>query len=267
MEISLKAEEIVTIAGFPLTNSLISTYIVIGLLFLLVFFYDKHKKSGKTTTLTIFVDTIQLAIYGFVKSILGEKTLVLYPLIITSFLFIVVSNWFGLVPGVGSLKLNTDIFHAKETVKNTTEQKAQPEAKEAAAKEEHHKVHLLRAPTADLNTTIALALIAVIITNALGFKELGMGHLSKFINFSSPLNFAVGLLELVSELSRVLSYSFRLFGNIFAGEVVVGVMAFLVPVLVPFPFFAFEIFVGLIQGFIFIALFTVFTSLAVAKHH
>jgi len=130
----------------------------------------------------------------------------------------------------------------------------------------------LRAPSTDLNMTASLALIAVIMTQVLGFRALGIGYLTKFFNFktllTSPLggiDVAVGLLELIGEFAKILSFSFRLLGNIFAGSILLFVMSFLVPFL-PWPFFILEFFVGIIQALVFGLLTAIFMSQATAGH-
>ena len=130
----------------------------------------------------------------------------------------------------------------------------------------------LRSPSTDLNFTASLALIAVIMTQVLGFRALGISYLTKFFNFktlfSSPLggiDVAVGLLELIGEFAKILSFSFRLLGNIFAGSILLFVMSFLVPFL-PWPFFILEFFVGALQGFVFGLLTAIFMSQATAGH-
>jgi F-type H+-transporting ATPase subunit a len=91
-------------------------------------------------------------------------------------------------------------------------------------------------------------------------------YLGKFFNFSSPIDFFVGILELISEISKLISFSFRLFGNVFAGEVLLMVMMFLVPYILPLPFFMLEIFVGLIQALVFTTLTLVFLKMATEEH-
>jgi len=128
-------------------------------------------------------------------------------------------------------------------------------------------VPLLRSPASDLNFTLALALIAVTMVNVFGVSAIGLKHRAAvFFNFSSPLQFLVGLLELLSEFARIISFTFRLFGNVFAGEVLLAIMALLVPYLVPLPFMFLEVFVGFIQAFIFGMLTLVFVALAVTPH-
>jgi len=99
-----------------------------------------------------------------------------------------------------------------------------------------------------------------------GFKYQGFKYLKKFFDFSSPINAFVGILELISDLSKVISFTFRLFGNIFAGEVLIAVMTFLVPVIAPMPFYGLELFVGVIQGLVFMMLSTVFMNMATLGH-
>lgn len=129
-----------------------------------------------------------------------------------------------------------------------------------------HGVHLFRAPTSDLSFTVALALISVVITNVLGLYFLKLGYLKKYFNFSSVINFVVGILELVSEFSKIISFSFRLFGNIFAGELVLVVITSLTFGIATYPFLLMELFVGIIQGVVFFMLTTVFINLAISHH-
>jgi len=127
-------------------------------------------------------------------------------------------------------------------------------------------VPLFRAATADLNTTLALAIIGMVSVQIIGFKSLGLSYAKKFFNFTNPIMFFVGILELISEFSKIISFGFRLYGNIFAGEVLMAVMAFLIPVLAPTPFFFLEIFVGFIQAFVFTLLLTVLLTMASESH-
>ena len=131
----------------------------------------------------------------------------------------------------------------------------------------------IRVPSTDLNMTLALALIAFVMIQYIGFKALGIGYLTKFFAFGtlfkSPLggiDVAVGLLELIGDFAKILSFSFRLLGNIFAGSILLFVMSFLVPIL-PWPFFILEFFVGIIQALVFALLTAIFMSLATVSHH
>jgi F-type H+-transporting ATPase subunit a len=178
---------------------------------------------------------------GVMDTVLGDrKTSEKYlPLVFTIFIFILFSNWLGLLPGVGSVTIG----HGANAVP------------------------LLRSPASDLNFTLALALISMTMVNVFGVAAIGLwGRLSVFFNFSSPLNFFVGILELISEFGKIISLTFRLFGNVFAGEVLLAVLALLVPYIVPLPFIFLELFVGFIQALIFGMLTIVFVALAVTPH-
>ncbi len=234
--ISVKAEPVFHISGFPITNAVLLTSIVVVLCTVLFAKYNSDsKKPTKSTFFIAFTAFIQY-IYSLFESVLADKTKLFFPLIGSFFFFILFNNWVGLLPGVGSILVG--------------------------------KTPLLRAGTADLNGTFALALIIMIFVQIIGIKYLGIkDYLAKFVNFSSPIAFFVGILEIVSELSRVLSFSFRLFGNIFAGEVLLAVVAFLIPFAASFPFLMLETFVGLIQAVVFSMLSAVLIKLAVTKHH
>jgi F-type H+-transporting ATPase subunit a len=127
---------------------------------------------------------------------------------------------------------------------------------------------ILRAPTADLNLTLALAFIAFFTIEITGLATLGvLKYGSKFVNFKSPVGFAVGIIEMISNLGRLISFSFRLFGNIFAGEVMILVAMYFLPVFLPVPLMAFEMFVGLIQAIVFSMLTLFFIKLAIMEPH
>ncbi|MEZ4656416.1 MAG: F0F1 ATP synthase subunit A [Caldilineaceae bacterium] len=150
---------------------------------------------------------------------------------------------------------------------------AQGEEQHAAEGEEEHAalVPLFRAPSADLSTTFALALSTMALVQYYGFQALGAGYLRKFWNTSGQgaqkaINVFVGVLEFISEISRILTFSFRLFGNIFAGEVVLATMAFLVTFIIPLPFYFLEVAVGVIQAFVFTILTLIFFSMATVSH-
>ena len=173
-----------------------------------------------------------------------EKAERYFPLVATVFLFILISNWFGVFPGLGSVGL---------------------------LEEKHGKalfIPLLRSAASDINVTIALATIMVFLTHVWGIMSIGIrAHIGKFITFKNPIAFFVGLLEIISECAKIISFSFRLFGNIFAGEVLLIVVGFLAPFLAPVPFLMLEIFVGLVQALVFAMLSMVFMSMAVSPSH
>jgi F-type H+-transporting ATPase subunit a len=135
-------------------------------------------------------------------------------------------------------------------------------------------VPFFRAPATDLNFTFALAIVAVVMTQVFGFQSLGVSYLQKFFNtktmFTVPMfgviDFAVGLLELVSEFAKILSFGFRLFGNIFAGTLLLSILGALTAVVVPSALYGLETFVGTIQAYVFSMLALVFMSQATVGH-
>ena len=244
LHISISAEPIFHLLGVPITNSIATSWVISALTIL--FFYLATKQllvKGKLTRLQMFIELLIEGLYGIVEGIAGSsKGRLFFPLVMTFFIFIVPSNWSGLLPGAGSIGFQ-GLMHGKEVF-----------------------IPILRGPTADINTTLALGLIAMVMVQFYGFKFKGFKYLKKFFDFSNPINTFVGLLELVSDLSKVISFTFRLFGNIFAGEVLIAVMTFLIPLVVPMPFYALELFVGVIQGLVFLMLSTVFMNMATLGH-
>lgn len=241
--ISIKPETLIHLFGFPITNSYITSIIVIVLFIFLGSYYQITIKKENKSPFFYSIHLLLKMLYNFFATLVGDKIDMFFPLFASLFLYILLQNWFGLLPGVGSVLI--------------------------AVEEHGEKVMapLLRGSTADLNTTLALAVVAFTATQYLGIKYLGIKkYMSKFINFSNPLYFIIGILELVSEFSRIISFAFRLFGNIFAGEVMLIIMAFLIPILIPFPFFVMEIFVGFLQAFVFAMLTAVFINLAISHH-
>jgi F-type H+-transporting ATPase subunit a len=242
--ISIKAEKIFQFLGLNITNSMIASAIVFLMtVFIALYFKNQSAKKRKSNfyyLIKFFVNSV----YSLFYSVLGDKTDAFFPLLFSFFFYILLENWFGLLPGVGSL-----LIKVKEGQENVF-------------------VPLLRGNDADLNTTLALALISVFSIQYFSIKYLGIKkYLHKFFNFSDPINFFVGILDILSEFSKILAFAFRLFGNIFAGEVLLTIVAFLVPVLASFPFIALEIFVGFIQALVFSMLTAVFISNAVVEHH
>lgn len=234
-KISLKAEEIFNLWGFPVTNSLFLTFMVSIILISLSFLMSKKinvvpgkLQSGLEMAAEWFLDLMHSTLGSAKKA---EKH---FPLVATIFIFILTSNFLGIFPGVGSFLIEHN----------------------------RHKVPLFRSPAADLNFTLAFAVISVVSTNVLGMMTVGaLSHLGKFFNFKNPIKFFIGILEFISEIAKTISLSFRLFGNVFAGEVLLTIVFFLAPYFVPLPFLFLELFVGLIQAFLFAMLTLVSISL------
>lgn len=239
MNISLAAEPIFYFLGFPITNSLIATWIVMAILVIFAFIIS-HGATLIPSGLQNFFEEIFQAFLELCQSVAPERARLFFPLVFSFFIFIITANWFGLLPGVGSIGFYEEI-HGKKLF-----------------------IPLFRAATSDLNTTLALAIVSMGAVQYFGWKTLRLSYLRRFFNFSSPINFFVGILELVSDFAKIISFSFRLFGNIFAGEVLLMVMAFLIPMAGSLPFFGLELFVGFIQALVFSMLSLVFLNVATA---
>src|SRR3989338_3978715 len=248
MHISLQPEIIGTLFGIPITNSLIlsllTALLLVGGGFLLV--RSLHIIPGKAQNA---LETLLEGMLAFMGQTLGnvEQAKKFFPFVATIFLFILFNNWVGVLPGTGSVG-----FY-------------EPPSPEATASQgEKVFVPFFRSANSDLNTTFALALISVVAIQWYGIRKLGfLRHISKFLVFTrGPIQFFVGILELIGEFAKVLSFSFRLFGNIFAGEVLLLIIMTLVPVIAPFPFIMLEFFVGFIQALVFAMLTLIFLKIA-----
>lgn len=242
MHISLAAEVIGHIGSFPITNTMLVSWMVMGFL-IIAAFVIRAKLSVIPMGVQGIVETVLDVGKGIAEPLLGkEMAAKAFPLLITFFLFITLSNWFGIFPGFGTIGIYE--VHNGERV----------------------FAPFLRSVHADLNMTFALAIISVVMTQVFGFIANGAGYLKRYFNFSNPVLFFVGLLEIVSEFAKIISFAFRLFGNIFAGEVLLTIVGFIAPFLAPLPFYGLELFVGLIQAVVFTMLTLVFFSMATSHH-
>jgi F-type H+-transporting ATPase subunit a len=246
MHVSIASELITNIFGIPVTNTLIAS--VIAAVFLISISYLATRSLKETPRgLQNLLEIVIEALLNMVDSVTRDRkqTYQFFPLVATIFIFIILSNWLGLIPGFGSV----GFFES---------------AKDAHREGQAVFVPFLRSANSDLNTTLALAFISVAAIQISGIAALGIfKYGKKFINLSSPISFFVGILELISEIAKMISFSFRLFGNVFAGEVLLIVIMTLVPFIAPLPFFALEIFVGFIQALVFSMLTLVFLKMAV----
>ena len=293
------------IFGFTLKNTMVTAWITIVVLFVIAFFATRRMSEvprGLQNLVEVFLEFF----LDLCERIAGRaRARRFFPLVMTIFLFIMVSNWIGILPGFGTIGWIEPgkyvIKHAEEKAEkvgqsvnyddihlqvfegdgafgylslgsvnkeigdiSATEYKANgaPEGKQAGL-----LVPYLRSANTDVNTTLAIALIAMVTIHFWGFSALGFGHLGKFINFKEgPVGFFVGILEAIGEIAKVISFTFRLFGNIFAGEVLLIAMAFLFPLIGLIPFLGLELFVGAIQAFIFAMLTLVFAVMATTAH-
>jgi len=244
MEISLAAEKIAHIGSFPITNAMLTSWIGGVILITFAIVATRRMKLIPSGIQNVFEFAIE-ALYNTANGVLDDEkaTKKYFPLVATLFLFIIFNNWLGLVPGVGTIGVH-ELVHGKEII-----------------------VPLFRSGNADLNMTLALAITTVLSIQIFGIAAIGVfKYGKKFLNFSNPINFVVGILELIGEISRIISFSFRLFGNVFAGEVLLTVIAFIVPFIAPLPFYGLELFVGFIQALVFTMLTLVFIKSAITDH-
>jgi F-type H+-transporting ATPase subunit a len=241
-------------------NSWLVVFIILTLSFVL-----KRKISLIPKGIQNVFEMVIEGFLGVFDSVTGsrEKSLRFFPLVFSFFIFILLNNWMGILPGVGSIG--------------------------QIVSEHGEKIFVpyFRGGTADLNTTLALAIIGVVVSHILGVLAIGIWkHLNKFVNLKAildipkkaikdptilivnPIKFFVGLLEIIGEIAKVASLSFRLFGNVFAGEVLLASMSAILAFGLPIPFLFLEVMVGLIQALIFAMLILVYLSInTTAEEH
>jgi F-type H+-transporting ATPase subunit a len=264
----------VALSGEPLlpggwfTNTLLAV-IIVDILLILVAVLVGTRMQLVPSGLQNIMEAIIEYLYNLAESVAGRRAATFFPWAATIFLFVLVSNYTGLIPGVGSI----GFFHEYESHADTLGgQLAMADGKLLLAGEgDAHFVPLIRAPSADLNVTFALSIATMVMVQVHGIRTLGAGYFRKFWNpsgqgFMKGINIFVGLLEVVTEISRILTFAFRLFGNIFAGEVVLATMAFLITFLIPVPFYALEILIGAVQALVFAMLALVFFTMATISH-
>lgn len=274
------------IGAFYWTNTMTAMLLADLVLILLALTVRRVVNKGGLVPkgITGAVEAILEAIHNLTETTAGKWTKAIFPFFATITLLVLVVNWMELIPGVDSIGV---LHEAKEGQHGYSKQEiapgiytiVEPEEGEAQAHEGEGSeglyvlVPFVRVLSTDLNFTVGLALVSVIMTQVMGVRSLGPGYFTKFLNvkgfFSRPIfgliDFGVGLLELISEFSKILSFSFRLFGNIFAGSVLLFVMGTLLPI-IQSGFLMLEFFVGLIQALVFGMLTMVFMSQATAGH-
>jgi F-type H+-transporting ATPase subunit a len=231
--------------GVPITATMLTTWLTMAVLIGLAFLV-KAKIATVPGKLQSIFELIIGGVYDYMSDVLESKTMArkYFPVVMTIFLFVLALNWVGLLPGVTSIGL----YEVHDGVE--------------------HFTPLLYPAATDLNITIAFAIVAFFTIELAGVLAIGLfKYTGKFINFKSPLGFIIGIIELISELARLISFSFRLFGNIFAGKTLLVVVMFFIPYFVPVPLIAFEVFVGFIQAFVFAILTLFFIKLAVEEPH
>jgi len=260
MSVSLAAEPLTHLGSLPITNALLNSWIAVSIIIALgaVLRVKKSRvpkgiQNAAEAVIELFLNFIDQVTQNRAKS---KKFL---PIVGSLFLFIVLSNLLAQIPGTGTIGLK-EIEHGIPTI-----------------------IPLLRPATSDLNQTLALSVFAVVASHIFGIITIGFfQHANKFINlggiwqsfrhggiaiFTAVIEFMVGLIELVSEVAKILSLSLRLFGNIFAGEVLLTVLSSLVAFLMPLPFQFLELIVAVIQAMVFSMLTLVYLEIATTAPH
>ncbi|MBI2120058.1 MAG: F0F1 ATP synthase subunit A [Parcubacteria group bacterium] len=234
VHVAIAPEELFSIGGFPVTNTLFWG-IFLALVLIALALRLRSTLEEVPRGFQNVAEALIEKFFDFTTTITGsvEKTKKIFPLAFSLFLFILFANLFAFLPA------SAVTFHGEP---------------------------LFRAVITDYNLVLFMTLTVVIIIQIVAVAASGpFGYLKKFINFSSPLNFVLGLMDIIGELSKVLSMSFRLFGNIFAGEVLVAVMLSLMPYFVPLPFMLTGLLAAVIQAFVFSLLTIVFITMASEK--
>jgi F-type H+-transporting ATPase subunit a len=271
----------------PITNTLLHTLFVDIVLITGAVYVSKNLTKIPKGFQSVAEPVIE-AMYSLTESIASSKKAAerIFPYVMTFFLFILTANFAGLLPGVGTIGFYkegaahskivnktyaaepahltpaNDIHAEKESGSQATEQKASSEHAQQTI-----LVPLLRGATSDINVTLSLALISVIATHMLSIELTGIkDYLSRYFSLN-PVNLYVGLLELVAEVTKVISLSFRLFGNIFAGEVALHTISNLVAFIAPLPFLLLESIVSIVQALVFSVLTLVFMAVLTTPHH
>lgn len=263
-ENTLYAEPIAHLGSFPITNAMLNSWLVLIIVVILAIALRRSLKivpRGLQNAMEMIIE----GFLGLFDSVTGsrKKSLAFAPLVLAFFFFILLNNWSGILPGVGSIG---------QVIEKGGEKFFIP---------------YFRGGTADLNTTLALATIGVVVSHIMGIIAIGWWkYLNKFLNIKAlleipkkvikeptilivnPIKIFVGFVEIISELAKVASLSFRLFGNVFAGEVLLASMSALLAFGLPLPFLFLEILVGLIQALIFAMLILTYLTInTTAEEH
>ena len=281
------------------TNTLLTTLLADVVLVALAYFGTRKLRSGDESAmvpsgLQNLMEAIVEGLYSLAEGVLGTRARKVFWLGATIFLFVLVANWMELIPGFDSIgwlehphEEGITAYHRSELgpigmLEGPAVEPAESAHSTSGEGEGHEAegwvlVPFLRAANTDLNTTLALAVISIVMTQVYSIQALGLsGYLGKFIqtkrigegNPMGLIDTFVGALEAIAEFAKIISFAFRLFGNIFAGAVLLFVMGFLIPFVFPgvMIFYGLELFVGAIQALVFMMLTFVFISAATAGH-
>ena len=260
--IQLPAETVFHLFGFPITNSIITAWLSIIVLVILAWAVTHRIKLIPSRLQSLLEFAIEWML-NLCVDVAGEKNgRRFFPIVTTIFLFVIMNAWLSLLPGFGSIVI--------------TGAEGEP-------------VHLLRGANTDINMPLALALISFVFVEYLGIRSLGFHYFGKFLRmgqffrgigqlfrgklragfvglFTGAIDIFVGMLEALSEIVRIVSFTFRLFGNMTGGEILILMMLFLAPWVLALPFYGLELLVGLVQAIVFGGLTLVFATVAVTPH-
>lgn len=240
-EVHIAPQNVFSIGGFTVTNTLLSAWLTTVVV---VLFFGLGTRTMRLTPGRFqgFVEVLIEVLYGFVRSVAGERyARRFFPILATIFIFVAFNAWMALLP----------IY---------------PTVGFKAEGADHVTTHLFRSAGTDINMPLALAVVAFLFFETWGFRAHKLGYLREFFRFGNPIQTFIGLLELVSHFIRLISFTFRLFGNMLAGEIVLFMMTFLTIFMTPIIFYGLEILVGGVQAMVFMGLTLVFTVMAVAPH-
>lgn len=236
--VSFRPESIFHIGQVNFTNTLLDT-LVVDVILIGCALVISRKLSIVPNFFQSVVELSVETFYNLTESVAQTRATKIFPYVMTFFLLILVSNWTGLIPGVGAI----GFFEEKKLIP------------------------ILRSATSDLNTTLGLALVSAVATHMLSIKVIGIKeYLSRYFSIN-PINLFIGILEIISEITKIISLSFRLFGNIFAGEVVLLTTSSIFAFLFPIPFLFLEIIVGFVQALVFAMLTMTFMAILTMPHH
>jgi F-type H+-transporting ATPase subunit a len=237
--ISLAPETLFHLGPVPITNTVIDMLLIDAILIAGVVYLKKNMKviPGKFQN---GVEMIMELIYNLTESVATDRAKKIFPYFMTFLLFIIISNWTGLLPIITTMGIM----------------------------EHGHLVGpLVRSASTDLNMTLGLALVSIVATHSMSIRTLGIKeYISRYLSFN-PFNLFIGLLELISEFTKIISFSFRLFGNIFVGEVMLASLSALTVFLLPIPLLMYELAVGIIQAVIFGMLTMAFMAMLTTPHN
>jgi len=263
------------LGDFYLVNTL-PTLLLVDIVIILMALAVKRALQGGNLVpkgITAIVEMLVEVIYNMTETSAGKYTKKVFPWFASILIIVLVANFMKIIPGMETIGVLHHYDHGYETqaLGGNWYNILPIEAQEG---EGYIVTPFFRGVSTDLNFTLALALIAVIMTQVIGIQTQGLGYFSKFLNvttiFKKPalgfIDFLVGFLELISEVAKILSFTFRLFGVMFSGTVLVALMGSMLPIFAPAGIFLFELFMGAIQAFVFGMLTMVFMVQATQGH-